>query len=420
MSVADQPSAMKSRHPVASEFAAGWLTLLTATAAYGTGSPLFMYTANLFVIPIQTVTGWSRGDIALGISITLIVNAIAMPLVGSLADRYGARVVCIISVLGYGGCCLLLAAIPLGLSGYYAFMFLIALFFPGTSAIVFARLIAVRFERARGTALAIMYSGTAIILAVLAPIMTRSMTLHYKSGFVILAAMALAFGLPLALLALRPVKRDHGSPAATMPALGGLSLLEAARTRAFWQIGVSIFACAAALGGMLNQLAPVLTDRGISGVELGLMASLFAASVLVGRLVIGVLLDMLKPAMVAAGLMLVAAAAMALLLKGDQSLASIAIVVMVTGAAMGAESDFAAFFTAHYFGRARYATILGAVAMFISLGLAGSAYLYGLIYDRTGSYDAAIQFSMVAFLTSTAIFISLTRTRPTWNQAKPS
>jgi len=70
-------------------------------------------------------------------------------------------------------------------------------------------------------------------------------------------------GLPAALLAMRGDARSTQAAAATdRPPEPGMSLGQAVRTLAFWQISIGILASAAALGGMLNQLSPVLADRG--------------------------------------------------------------------------------------------------------------------------------------------------------------
>lgn len=404
---------MSRRALYAKEISGGAVTLLATTIAYGSGSALFMYASNLLVMPLQNGTGWSRGDIALGLSMMLIVNAIAMPIVGKLTDRFGPRLIGLSALAGYGICCALLATMPMDLAGYYGLMLAISLFFPGTSAVVFARLVTAKFDHLRGTALAVMYSGTAIILGIIAPTLTGAMgERDFQIGYATLGGIALLLGLPAALLAMRGEGRSNQVSAHARAPEPGMSLGQAVRTLAFWQISIGILASAAALGGMLNQLSPVLADRGLSSSELGMMASLFVGSVLVGRLIVGVLLDTLNPALVSAVLMLLAAFGMLLLLNAPPTLLVCAIVVVLTGSAMGAESDLAAFFSAHFFGRAAYSAILGSVSMFISAGLAASAYLYGSWYDRSGTYDPAIQFSMIAFLLSSVIFASMYARRP--------
>lgn len=404
---------MKNGGAYASEISQGGVTLLAATIAYGSGSALFMYSANLIVLPLEKGTGWSRGDIALGLSMLLIVNAIALPIVGRLVDRFGPRPIGLASLAGYGGCCALLALNPFGLKGYYGVMLAISLFFPGTSAVVYARVVAARFVHLRGTALAVMYSGTAIILGLIAATLTSSMAERgFQVGYVMLGGIAILLGLPTALLAMRESRQDPAPRSRPVDTDDGLSLTQALRTPAFWQVSLAIFASASALGGILNQLAPVLAERGLSPAEVALMASLFAASVVGGRLLAGFLLDTLNPGIVAGGLMLAAALGILLLLQVPTTMLVCAIFVALIGCAMGAEADFAAFMSAHYFGRASYSAILGSVLAFISAGLAGSTYLYGTWYDSSGTYNLALQFSIAAFLVSSLIFASLYAQRP--------
>lgn len=394
------------------EISAGWLTLVSSMIAYGSGSALFMYTSNFFVSPIQEATGWARGEIALGVSLTLIANALSMPFIGKLADRLGPRMIGVASLIGYGCGCLLLGIVPFTLPVYYGLMLLVSPFFAGTSAVVFTRLITSKFVRLRGTALAVMLSGTALLLVPLAPLMTSAVSQSYRYGFLMLGAVALLIGLPLALVATRRAKagvRDAGGSARPVD---GLTWQETMRTLTFWQIVVAILASALGLGGILNQLSPVLTAKGLSPAEVTGLASLFVISVTVGRILVGALLDLLNPALVSGTVMILAAMALLLLNQGPPSLLTCAIFVILAGSAMGAEADFAAFFTARYFGQANYSAILGTISMFIAFGLAGGAYLYGTLYDRFAHYDVALQISMGLFLVSGAGLAALWRRKP--------
>ena len=181
----------------AAEMARGWPTLLAATLAYGSTSPLFSYAGHYFFIPLEQATGWSRGQIALGTSIYLVVVAITLPLVGALVDRFGPARIGMYSVAGFALSLSLFAVIPARLEFFYAVMIVTALFVPGSSVVTYARVIAQKFVRLRGTAIAIMLSGTAIVLLPLAPVLTRLLADQgWRAGYLLLAAIALVVGLP--------------------------------------------------------------------------------------------------------------------------------------------------------------------------------------------------------------------------------
>ena len=399
------------RTEVKTELASGWTALLCSTIGYGCGSPLFMYTANLFVIPLETAKGWSRAEIAAGTSIVLLVTAIAMPLVGSLIDRVGARPVNFGSIVGYFIVCLLLGFGSYGLAGFYLLMILLALFFPGTSVIVFARQIIRSFKALRGTALAIMLSGTALVLTFVGPYLRGLMVSgDWQAGYRTLGTVCLVIGLPMGILATRSAR---GGEALNLPPdVVGLSLKAAIRTSVYWQIVLAVAAAALPLGGILGQLTPILVAEGQPSNAVAVIASVFVLAVVFGRIVVGGLLDLLNPGLVAAAVMAIAAVTLALLSASVSSFFICCLVAVAAGSAMGAEGDIPSFFTARFFGLGHFSAILGSISTFTSIGLAVGGYVYGRLFDTYGDYNFAIALSSGSFALSALMFATVCRRRP--------
>lgn len=389
-----------------SEFARHGLALAGATAAVGTGAALFSYTANYLVLPLEAGEGWSRSQIAFGSTLYMLGNALTMPLMGMLTDRHGVGRVAPTGLAGYGLLCLVLAMLPASLPVYYGMLLLIAIFCAATSGVVFGPFIAARFEKRRGLALSIMLSGSAVILIPLAPLLTAAIAEYgWRAGYVVLGGLALVLGLPSAILAARG-KHGGGGPRVTTAKAKG-EFRDALRTSAYWKIIGGVATSTLALGGFLNQLSPLLVSRGLSVSEAAWLMSLFVLMVVVGRVAVGALLDTLRPPLVAMTIMMLAGASIGLLLSDAPSLLLCALIVIMIGAAMGAEGDVQAFLIARYFGLRHFAALFGTSAMCTSACLGLGALLFGLLYDYTGDYSLAILIAIGLFILSGLCFGSL-------------
>ena len=81
-----------SNNFAAQEFARGWRTLIAASIGNGTGlSGLAFYTFGVFVLPLTTAFGWSRGEVSIAASFLIVGTAITAPVIGTIIDRFGAR-----------------------------------------------------------------------------------------------------------------------------------------------------------------------------------------------------------------------------------------------------------------------------------------------------------------------------------------
>ncbi len=389
-----------------SEFAQHWSALAGATAAAGTGAALFTYTTNYFILPLEAAEGWSRSAIAFGATLYMLGTAAMMPLIGMLTDRVGVRRVAPVGLVGYGLLCLALALLPARLPVFYTTMLLIALFCSATSGVVFGPFIAARFQRRRGVALSILLSGNAVLLVPLAPILTAAISDHgWRAGYAILGGCALLIGLPSALLATRGT--SVGTARANGRAHDGATIREAMRTATYWKIILGVICSTLALGGFLNQLSPLLVSRGLSTTLAASLMSLFVLMVVIGRVAVGALLDALRPSLVCMLVMAGAAAGAALLLTEAPSPLLCALVVLLLGAAMGAEGDLQAFLLSRHFGLANFAALFGTSAMCTAASLGLGALLFGTLYDRTGNYTAAILIAVGLLLTAGLSFGSL-------------
>ena len=177
------------------------------------------------------------------------------------------------------------------------------------------------------------------------------------------------------------------------------------RTIVFWKIASIFFLISLAVLGLIPAFIPLLQDAGMSAAEAGGLAALMGLSVMVGRLLIGFLIDRIfAPYLTAFVFALVGLGCMSLALGG---LEFALVAAIALGFAVGAEVDLIGYYTARYFGLAHYGAIYGLQYSVFIFGAGVSPILIGHIWDVTGNYDLGLMFAAVLMLPVIVISLSL-------------
>ncbi|MBY0423814.1 MAG: MFS transporter, partial [Parvularculaceae bacterium] len=154
-----------------SEFRGNIRALAAATLGVSVGLALNAYTTAVFAPALIKEFGWTRSQFAL-VGVAALPAVMFAPFIGAMADRFGVRRVAALGVL-----LLPMASVAFsmmsGSFGYYLFlMFLQIGVGMATSVVVYTRIVAERFRRARGLALTIITCGPALLGALAAPALT--------------------------------------------------------------------------------------------------------------------------------------------------------------------------------------------------------------------------------------------------------
>lgn len=399
----------------AGEWSRGWPVVAAAMIGIGTGPGLFQNLSSLFVAGLVAEFGWSRGDIATAAGLGLL-GGLAVPFLGRLADRIGARAIIVLAMLLLGLVYVGLASLTGPLWQYQALVFGLALTVPGTSAIVYGRLVAQRFVAHRGIALGIATSGISISSLALAPVLGWVIGAYgWRAGFLALAGTVAVLALPAVLLLLRgeraaPTRPDPDNAAATNP-VEGMTAAETRRDSRYWRLGLTAALINIASVGLVTSLVPFGTDRGLSPAEAALLVTAFALSQVIGRLVMGVLVDRFRPQATAAAFATVSALAFVGLQLPAPGLALLLALVFLAGLMNGAEHDLLPFLAARLFGLRAYGEVYGLLLMISLLGTAIGITAFGRLHDATGHYGAALALAAAALGGAALLFLSL-RERP--------
>ena len=375
----------------------------------GTGVALYIYVASMFIEPIGQAFGWSRGDLAFGGMVSYVTGAATLPLIGRFTDRFGFRRVAIVCALGLASVYAATSLMPDAYWYYLGLMIVGGVFGGGTAALVWTRPVIATFERQRGLALGFATACTSIA-AMLAPLLLAGVIGEggWRAGFFAMAVLTGLVGMPLALWligrARERVTEAADEVSADGPRVRDVTLREAVRGLPFWLLVLAVVCINVPGSGVLGQLAPMVGDLGLNAGEVAAVVSVYAAGLLVGRLITGFALDRFPAPLVGAVTTLVPALGIVMLMTPDLSFALAALAVALIGAQQGAEVDLFAYFISRRFGLKHYGAIYGMIAMAGALSTAIALVLFGEMHDATGSYDIALVIGAALFVLGAVAF----------------
>jgi predicted MFS family arabinose efflux permease len=407
------------------EWAGGWKVIVAAMAGLAMSST-FTFGFGAFIQPLEAEFGWSRANIALGMSIITLAGALLSPFIGVLVDRWGPRRMALpgafVFAVGYG----LLGLNTGSLWMWWGMWFALAFAFVFIKPLIWTTAVASSFDRQRGLALAVALCGNGIASTFVPSLATWAIaTYGWRMAFPIIGTIVGVLVFPLLYFFLhsgadreltkprqepsgsRPVLAEAASPAKA--ALYGMTTGEAFRTWAFAKIALGAFLFTVAAIGIVPNLIPILTSFNIGRGEAAAIAGVAGIASIVGRLVTGVLLDRTNPNVVAGIVVLLPVFSCLLLLEAPGNLTVAVIAAIIIGVALGSEVDVMAFMTARHFGTLRYGTIFGVIAGLWSLATAIGPYLVNRVYDTTGSYVLAIEAAIPLFAITSLLMFTLGR-----------
>ncbi|MEZ5735577.1 MAG: MFS transporter [Novosphingobium sp.] len=384
---------MKAKATAQNEFAQHWRVLTVALAGLiVSAASVPTYAIGSFVLPLQAEFGWNRSSIQAGVFFAQGGCAIGGLFVGQLLARLGMRPIVIAGLFGMATSFAALALLPLSLSLFYVCFLGVAILGWGTIPVVWCHLVTAHFERRRGLALAIALTGTGIA-GILVPLVLAIVigSLGWRVGFLTLAALPLIIALPIVLIWLpRSVFGNQESAADKQENVTGLLVSQAVRSYRYYLLCVSVVLIYVAITGVLTNVVPSLTSRGMSNEAAAAVQGGYAASLIFGRLCVGWLLDRYWGPGIAA-MALTPAAIGALMLAVNTDFIQAIIGIALIGIAGGAELDLLAFLTARYFGLRYFSHLYGILYAFVATAGASGPFVFAWIQERTASYDTSFQ-----------------------------
>jgi MFS family permease len=390
------------------EFRRGWHILLLAALGVATCvTATVLYGFGTLVIPLQQSFGLARADLQLSITCLFLGAGVACHLAGVLNQRYGMRSVTALSLLALSSGYLALTLFHGTLWHLYLGFALLAFAGVGTLQVTWSHLVNEWFEHNRGLALAIVLSGTGLAASLLPPLLAWSIARwDWRAGFVVMAAPTLLLTLPLTLLWMRSPARPAAAQL-TDAVLPGEPWSLAIRGRKFWTLTFALTLAVSAVLGLLTSVIPLLRDKGFNAAAASGIFSSFGVSLVVGRVLVGYLLDRLWPAGVSAAALALPAIGCLMLLTIHSNVAALVAACVLIGIGTGAEFDISAYLLARYFGMRDFGRLYGLLLGIVTFASALAPALFGILYRSSGSYDSMLEVAVGCFIVGPGLLLTL-------------
>jgi len=377
-------------------------------------SPVVFLSFGVFMKPLAATFGWGRGPMSLALSLAALSLAAVSPIIGAVIDRFGARRVMLPSMIGFG----LLFASLYFLSGsllhLYAVYLLLGVVGAGANNVAYVRVITAWFGRLRGRALGIASSGVAMGAAALSFLSQQLIDrFGWRVAYLGIGCVILFVAMPIVAAIIRDRPADLGfepepgikdAPASTPVGVG-----EILQQPLAWTMIAIGFLVAVSLHGAQIHMVPLLTDRGMSpDVAAGTMAFIMATCTVISRMVVGSLFDYFFAPRVSIIAFLLSALGLILVMSSDAIWPCYALAVLM-GIGQGAESDVLGYLTSRYFGLRAFGRVYGMVFAGFMVGTAVAPYLFGVVFDWTHTYQAALGASVALIVVMCVVLATLPR-----------
>ena len=396
------------------EFKHGWKSLLAATI--GTMCGIFTltnYSQGFFVGPVITEFGWSASQFFLSYTVLMCFGLLTGPLIGAIAQRSGLLVVGVVGLIGHSFGYVILSFNNGSLAMWYLSWALLAFLGAGSLPIVWTGVLNGWFSRHRGKAIGITMAGTGLGAFLLPPIVEFFISNYgWRTAYRGIGIGALLVSLPIVISMFREaaagaVTADGAKQTTNQPSAWGMTRGQAMRTARFWILGVVLFVTVIVLAGLLSNFERIMSEKGFERSSIASIAAVMGLTVIVGRILAGVLVDRYWAPGVAACFFVLPTVGLLILLNADMTLATGAFVGILIGLAAGAELDLLAFLTSKYFGPANYPAIFGMIIAFFTVGAGIAPPLFGAVAQAFDGYTAMLTASVGLLLVSIALFLAL-------------
>ena len=387
----------------------GWIVVAaSSTVVFARMAPAIT-TLTVLIFPISQQLGWSRTLIAGSVSAGAIASLALAPAVGWAIDRFGARPVLVVSVLGLGVAMLSLAWATIPLTFYIAFASARVVFH--TSAPIGASTVAARwFIAKRGRAIGVIFLIGAvggIVYTMVASLVVESYGL--KTTWIVIGLMVLVISVApsLLLVAERPedvgLLPDGDEPAADaarkMSPISAFSevekmtleedswsLSEAVRSRTFWLLILMGFACYFVHTSIGVHMGAYFRDIGLGATSAALAVSVSWIVSAIGSLVWGWVTDRIQVRYAYCGMFLFQAGS-TLYLMFTGGTAGVFLASALFGVVSAGSNVVPSVIYANYFGRSSLGKIRGLGEVGVLLGQGTGPVIAGVLFSLQGGYD---------------------------------
>lgn len=397
------------------EWRDGWKPLVAATIGTMCGVfTLTNYSQGFFVGPVTAEFGWTSSQFFLSYTVLMCCGLVTGPLIGSIAGRAGLRIVGIIGLVGHSAVYLVISFNNGSLLFWYFSFALLAILGAGSLPIVWTSVLNSWFLKHRGKAIGITMAGTGLGAFLLPPIAEFFISNYgWRAAYRVIGVGALLVSLPIVILMFGEKSRvkieGSGDKPVTQPSTWGMTRDQAMRTARFWILGAVLFVTVIVIAGLLSNFERIMSEKGFERNTIAMIAAVTGLTVIIGRLLVGALVDRFWAPGVAACFFVFPTIGLMILLNVDMTLFWGLFVAVLIGLAAGAELDLLAYLTSKYFGSANYPAIFGVIIAFFTVGAGIAPPLFGEVARAFDGYTTMLAISVALLLISIMLFLMLGR-----------
>ena len=371
--------------------------------------------------PMMAELGWNRASISSVFFLNMIFFALTLSVAGRLYDRYGPRWVIFIStlLLAAGYMCTSLVRSLWQFHLFYGV--LTAIGTGGASVPLIAALMSKWFEKRRGLAISLALSGACLGQFILVPVFNGIiLTYNWRISYLLIGLIILGVNTILAFTVIKGDPEDLGckpygqadaenntAPIDTGNLVTGekdLNLRQAMKTYSFWLFLAFMFVCGGGDFLVATHLVPFVTDYGVSPTTAANMLALFGLMSLGGILIAGPASDLIGNKIPIAATFVLRLLLYAMIIKYRNPI-SFYIFAGGFGFTFLITAPLTATLAGRLYGFAHVGLISGFITTIHHLGGGFWAYMGGLLFDKTGSYQLIFVFS--AILVVIAMFCTM-------------
>ncbi len=349
---------------------------------------------GLFLAPMTGDLGWSASGFALAIALQVLVNGVAQPLCGQVADRIGGRRVIVAGALLYA---LGILGMALSASLFWFTFFAGLVMGVAVSAagmpVIIASLTRLLPEEKRGRAVGLGTAGSSFGQFMVVPLAQAGISLAGWQGALFLMAGAALLMAPLALpLNDRPAPALAGQAEETARA----ALARAFRSPSFWCLFFGFFVCGLHVSFLSVHLPGFVATCHLPASVGAAAIALIGLFNILGSLASGELAQRWRRRELLMAIYALRGVLMAGFLMAEKSAANVLIFSALMGVLWLSTVPPTVALVARNFGTRWLATIFGLVFLGHQVGGFAGAFLGGVIFDATGSYDLMWSLSIAA------------------------
>ena len=406
------------------KFFYGWYIVFVMGAAAAVNMAMGTLNFGLFIRPMGDDLGIGRSTFGWATTVRSFASAGTSPLVGSLIDRFGSRILLPVATLITAAAMFGLANIQYGwqLVLLFAVMGLVGMSGPG--ALVTTVPVTKWFVRNRGKAVAFAGLGIPIGSLIFVPLTHVFIDAWgWRTAWVVLAAIGAGILIPLSIILLRREPEDmgllpdgdtneeepgvqEGRSHAQTDVEQSWTSAEAIRTQVFWRLVIVFSLVMLGITTVGVHRIPAFEDRGIDAGQISLATALDAVAAGISTFTMGMLARRVHVRFLgAAGFTFLAIASVLTIFT--YSIEMVFLSMWIFGMGIGGMMFLQTYIWAEYFGRAHLGRIRGLVMPITLIAGGAGAPVAGYVYDSTGTYNQ-IWWAGVVFMAFGAVIVAFT------------